>query len=68
MEQRIGIKLESTRTVSNNSTVKNIALATFKFMRASGKQVSRTPALIQQAMTDISDAWQEAAGTQHPKS
>jgi len=68
MQQRIGIKLDSTRTFSNNSTVKNIALATFKFMRSSSKQVSRTPALIQQAMTDISDAWQEAAGTKHPKS
>lgn len=68
MQQRIGIKLDTSRTVSNNSTVKNIALATFKFMRASSKQVARTPALIQQAMTDISEAWQEAAGAQHPKS
>ena len=66
--QRIGIKLDSSKTVSNNSTVKNIALATFKFMRASSKQVARAPGLVQQAVTDITEAWQETAGAQHPKS
>jgi hypothetical protein len=65
--QRIGIKLDSTKTVSNNSTVKNIALATFKFMRASSKRVAKVPGVVQQAVTDISEAWQETAGAQHPK-
>lgn len=65
--QRIGIKLNSTKTVNNYSTVKHIALTTFKFMRASSRRVARAPGVIQQAMTDISEAWQEAAGAQHPK-
>lgn len=65
--QRIGIKLDSTRTVSNNSTVKNIALATFKFMRASSERAAKVPGVVQQAVTDITEAWQETAGAQHPK-
>lgn len=65
--QRIGIKLDSTKSVSNNSTVKNIALATFKFMRASSNKVAKVAGVIHQAVTDISEAWQETAGAQHPK-
>ena len=57
-----GIPLNKTApATSSGSAVKSVALATFKFLRASSAQASKLPGVIQQASSDILEAWQESA-------
>jgi hypothetical protein len=46
---------------AGNTAVKSMALATFRFLRASGAQAQKVPGLLQQASSDIATAWQESA-------
>jgi hypothetical protein len=57
-----GIPLNKTAPATNSgNAVKSVALATFKFLRASSAQASKLPGVIQQASSDILEAWQESA-------
>ena len=56
-----GISLKPTQPASNGSAVKSVALATFRFLRASGAQASKLPGVLQRASSDIVEAWQESA-------
>ena len=57
-----GIPLNKTApATSSGSAVKSVALATFKFLRASSAQASKLPGIIQQASSDIVEAWAESS-------
>ncbi len=57
-----GIPLNKTAPATNSgSAVKSVALATFKFLRASSAQASKLPGIIQQASSDIVEAWAESS-------
>ena len=57
-----GIPLNKTAPTTNSgSAVKSVALATFKFLRASSAQASKIPGVLQQASSDLVEAWQESA-------
>ena len=56
-----GISLKPTQPANSGSAVKSVALATFKFLRASSAQAQKVPGLLQQASSDIVEAWQESA-------
>ncbi|CAN1529859.1 hypothetical protein MCEKH45_01379 [Methylophilaceae bacterium] len=57
-----GIPLNKTAPATNSgSAFKSVALATFKFLRASSAQASKLPGILQQASSDIVEAWQESA-------
>lgn len=62
-----GIPLNKTAPATNSgSAVKSVALATFKFLRASSKQASKLPGVIQQASQDIVEAWAESNPNSKP--
>jgi len=61
-----GIPLNSAKTASSGSTVKSVALATFRFLRASSTQASKLPGLLQQASSDIVEAWAESNPSPKP--
>ncbi len=57
-----GIPLNKTAPTTNSgSAVKSVALATFKFLRASSAQASKIPGVLQQATSDIVEAWAESS-------
>ncbi len=57
-----GIPLNKTAPATNSgSAVKSVALSTFKFLRASSAQASKLPGIIQQASSDIVEAWAESS-------
>ena len=62
-QHRQGIQLSTTRTSqpAGNTAVKSVALATFRFLRASSAQASKLPGLLQQASSDIVEAWAESS-------
>ena len=61
-----GIPLSTTRTSqpAGNTAVKSVALATFKFLRASSSKASKLPAILQQAATDVAEAWEQSSRPQ----
>ncbi len=60
-----GIPLNNTAKATNSgSAVKSVALATFKFLRASSAQASKLPRIMQQASSDIVQAWAESSPKQ----
>ena len=61
-----GIPLKSAPTTNSGSAVKSVALATFKFLRASSTQASKLPGIIQQASQDIVEAWAESNPNSKP--
>lgn len=61
-----GISIKSAPATNSGSAVKTVALATFKFLRASSAQASKLPSVLQQASNDIIEAWAES--TPSPKS
>ena len=56
-----GISLKLAPASSSGSAVKSVALATFKFLRASSAKASKLPSLLQQASSDIVEAWAESS-------
>lgn len=56
-----GISLKPAQATNSGSAVKSVALATFKFLRASSAQASKLPSMIQQASQDIVEAWAESS-------
>ncbi len=54
------IPLKPTQAVSSRGTVKTVALATFRFLRAGSAQAHKLPGLVKQASIDIRDAWAES--------
>jgi hypothetical protein len=66
-QHKQGIPLVPTNRTSQsagNTAVKSVALATFKFLRASSAQASKLPGLLSQASTDIVEAWAESSPKQ----
>lgn len=61
-----GISLKSVPATNSGSAVKSVALATFKFLRASSAQASKLPGIIQQASSDIVEAWAESNPSPKP--
>ena len=60
-----GIPLNKTAPATNSgSAVKSVALATFKFLRASSSKASKLPAILQQAATDVAEAWEQSSRPQ----
>ena len=62
-QHKQGIPLSTTRNSqpAGNTAVKSVALATFRFLRASSAQASKLPGLLQQASSDICEAWAESS-------
>ena len=62
-QHKQGIPLSTTRNTqpTGNTAVKSVALATFKFLRASSAQASKLPGIMQQASSDIVQAWAESS-------
>ena len=62
-QHKQGIPLSTTRNTqpTGNTAVKSVALATFKFLRASSAQASKLPGFMQQASSDIVQAWAESS-------
>ena len=60
MQQGIPLNKSAPATHSG-SAVKTVALATFMFLRASSAQASKLPGLLQQAGSDIVEAWAETS-------
>lgn len=46
---------------ADGSTVKRGALATFKLLRSAMEQAKTVPGIVQQAATDIREAWEESS-------
>ena len=65
MQHRIPLNKTAPAT-NSGSAVKTLALATFRFLRASSEQASRLPGIVQQASSDIVQAWQESASPKKP--
>ena len=66
-QHKQGIPLVPTTRTSqpaSNTAVKSVALATFRFLRASSAQASKLPGLLQQASSDIVQAWAESSPKQ----
>ena len=68
-QHKQGIPLVPTTRTSqpaSNTAVKSVALATFRFLRASSAQASKLPGLLQQASSDIVEAWAESNPSPKP--
>jgi hypothetical protein len=54
------IPLKPTQTAASGSAVKSVALATFRFVRATGTQAKKLPVQLAKSFVDLRDAWVES--------
>lgn len=55
------ISLKPSKAASTGSSVRSVALATFRLIRGAASHLQQLPAHAQQASLDIAHAWRESA-------
>lgn len=54
------IPLKPNQAASSGGAVKTVALATFRFVRATGTQARKLPVQLAKSFVDVRDAWVES--------